>query len=109
VACFWATSLKKIIGGVIAIIRTAQVDGCSSLPAEVCYPFGGKHGRHRAVRRREFITLLGGAAAWPFVAKAQPTGKSWRIGQVIGGSAETNGHFARALEQSLDELGYRLG
>src|SRR5262249_30015114 len=25
--------------------------------AEVCYPSGGKHGRHRAVRRREFITL----------------------------------------------------
>jgi len=49
------------------------------------------------VKRREFIMLLGGA--WPFVAKAQPTGKSWRIGQVIGGSAETNGHFARALEQ----------
>ena len=62
------------------------------------------------VKRREFITLVGGAAAaWPFVVNAQPTGKSWRIGQVIGGSAETNGHFARALEQSLDELGYRLG
>ena len=29
--------------------------------AEVCYPFGRKHGKHRAVRRREFITLLGGA------------------------------------------------
>src|SRR6516164_11199547 len=29
--------------------------------AEVCYPFGREHGRHRAVRRREFITLLGGA------------------------------------------------
>ena len=25
--------------------------------AEVCYPFGREHGRHRAVRRREFITL----------------------------------------------------
>ena len=59
------------------------------------------------MRRREFVTFIGGAAAWPLVAKAQPTGKSWRIGQVIGGSAETNGHFARALEQRLGELGYR--
>jgi len=35
VACFWATSLEKIFGGVIAI----------------SYPFGRKHGRHRAMRR----------------------------------------------------------
>jgi len=25
--------------------------------AEVCYPFGRQHGRHRVVNRREFITL----------------------------------------------------
>jgi hypothetical protein len=42
------------------------------------------------MRRSQFIRLLGGAAVWPFVAKAEPTGKSWRIGQVIGGSAETH-------------------
>ena len=30
---------------------------------EVCYPFGRKHGRHRAMRRRDFIKVIGGAAA----------------------------------------------
>src|SRR5262249_22484385 len=39
--------------------------------AEVCYAFGRKHRRHRAVKRREVIPLLGGVAASPVAARAQ--------------------------------------
>ena len=75
----------------------------SACRAEVCYPFGRKHGRHRAVKRREFITLLGGLAAWPLAARAQQ--KVHRIGLLLVRGPEPMGPFREALR----DLGYVEG
>jgi putative ABC transport system substrate-binding protein len=58
------------------------------------------------MKRREFITVLGGVAAWPLAARAQQS-KVWRIGQVL--PLEAMGHLAKALERRLADLGYVQG
>jgi len=59
------------------------------------------------VRRRAFITLLGGAAAgWPLAARAQSSSKVWRIGVLETTSMALNAPNFDAFRQSLRDLGY---
>ena len=63
------------------------------------------------MRRREFITLLGGApAAWPVVARAQQTTKIPKIGVLWPTSSEAEEEpFIRSLRSGLQELGFVEG
>src|SRR5215470_11332864 len=58
------------------------------------------------MKRRELITLIGGAAAWPLAARAQhPTGKLPRVGSIQNFPNENT----EAFEQGLRESGYSNG
>jgi putative tryptophan/tyrosine transport system substrate-binding protein len=60
------------------------------------------------MRRRTFISLVGGAAAWPFAARAQKSGKIARIGYLSSANPRSMPAF-QAFEQRLRELGYFEG
>src|SRR5499427_1565741 len=74
-------------------------------PADVCYPFGREHGRHRAMKRREFIALLGGAvAASPLAARAQQPGKIPRVGYIRAGTLD-NDPYREEFVRGMRDLG----
>jgi putative ABC transport system substrate-binding protein len=56
------------------------------------------------VRRRDFITLLGGATAWPLAVRAQQAGKVARLGWLRLGSAPDFAGRVEALRTGLREL-----
>jgi ABC-type uncharacterized transport system substrate-binding protein len=61
--------------------------------------------------RREIITLLGGAAAWPLSARAQKPDRMQRVGMLIGyaeNDSETQARLA-AFRQGLEHLGWTEG
>src|SRR5262245_49350626 len=70
----------------------------------------GARGNSRPYRtRRQFITLFGGAAAWPLAAQAQQPAKLPTIGFLSGATPSAQGQWVAAFVQRLRELGWIEG
>ena len=63
------------------------------------------------IKRREFVTLLGGAAAWPLAARAQQPERMRRIGVLLPAAADDPEWQTRvgAFQQALALLGWTIG
>jgi putative ABC transport system substrate-binding protein len=63
------------------------------------------------MRRREFISLLGGTAAWPLAARAQQADRVRRVGVLMSTAADdAQGQaWSAAFAQGLQQLGWEVG
>lgn len=61
------------------------------------------------MRRRDFITLLGGTVTWPLIARAQQISKPARLGYIWIGAKDSEHSTRDGLRQGLRDLGYVEG
>src|SRR5262249_52172665 len=72
-----------------------------------CPPCPRRRG-HRMIRRREFITLLGGAAAWPLAAHGQAR-RMPVVGYLISRGPDDAAHLATAFRRGLRDANFIEG
>ena len=92
-----------------AVIGWIEIPQRSSLLYRGVLSFGRKHGRHRAVKRREFITLLGGAAHRGRSLRGGSSRRCRLIGFLNSGSPSGRANFVAAFRRGLREIGYVEG
>src|SRR5262245_60015332 len=88
----------------------------SHAAAELCYPFGRKHGRHGGdpMRRRDFMALLGatagvaGNAVWSLAARAQPASIPV-VGFLGGATAAGYAKEIASIREGLQDAGFVEG
>jgi putative ABC transport system substrate-binding protein len=61
------------------------------------------------MNKRDFITLLGAAAAWPLAARAQQVTKPARLGYIWIGAKDSEHSTRDGLRQGMRDLGYLEG
>src|SRR6202023_84777 len=81
--------------------------GLAGLRAAVRLQLPVERRRGDRMRRREFITLLGGAAAWPLMARAQQARRVYRVG-ILAVARDLTGRWKKLLE-GLRDHGYVEG
>jgi hypothetical protein len=95
-------------------IDAMAVDAQDDEPDDDTRPPSSRQGalarrRGDRMKRRTFITLIGGAAAWPLAARAQQPGKVYRIGYLGVTSYAEYAREIEALLRGLRRLGYEEG
>src|SRR5262249_40538241 len=93
--------------GTTQSVRTARLR-CGIVPF-TRLPSHGEGPMLGIIARREFIALLGGAAAWPLTARAQQAAKPPTIGFLGSGTLTAHGHWVDAFLQRLRVLGWIEG
>jgi putative tryptophan/tyrosine transport system substrate-binding protein len=63
-------------------------------------------GLRERMKRRDFITVLGGAVAWPLAARAQQAGSTIRVGLLWPGDAPPVSPRMESFRQGLRALGF---